>query len=233
MENKTYEIIQIDDASWRIEDDVVRMFLFTGSERALLVDTGFGGSDLKSVIGRLTDLPLTLINTHADEDHTGGNAAFDEAFIHPAEYAYYGEKGETGAKPAAIWEGDVIDLGGGAAFEVILTPGHTPGSVCLLDRSRKLLVGGDTISASPIFLFGDVRSVPAYIVSLEKLLRLRLRDLFDTIYPSHGPFPLDAGIIDDLRDGAVKLLNGELQPHDPPFELPAKMFGTGRASFFY
>ena len=35
-------------------------------------------------------------------------------------------------------------------FEVIATPGHTPGSVCLYERKKKILISGDT-------LFNDVR----------------------------------------------------------------------------
>jgi hypothetical protein len=60
-----------------------------------------------------------------------------------------------------------------------------------------------------------------------------MRDLFDEIYPSHGPFPLKPGILDELRDGAKKMLSGELQAQDPPFEIPASMFVSGRAAFFY
>ncbi|MDR1028204.1 MAG: MBL fold metallo-hydrolase [Clostridiales Family XIII bacterium] len=226
-----YETIQIDANAWRIEDDVVRMFLFTGTERALLVDTGFGNGDPRSAVKQLTDLPIVLVNTHADEDHVGGNAAFETAFMHPAEYAHYAEKNVAGAKPAPLWEGDVVDLGGGIAFEAILVPGHTPGSICLLDRARRILVAGDTVSKTAVFLFGNARNVPAYIESLKKLSRMR--DAFDTIYPSHGRFPLKPDIIEDLRTGAEKLIGGELRAREPPFEIPAKLFVSGRVAFFY
>lgn len=38
-------------------------------------------------------------------------------------------------KDRPLWEGTVIDLGFWK-FEVILTPGHTPGSIMLLDRGK-------------------------------------------------------------------------------------------------
>ena len=50
----------------------VRFFLITGTERALLLYTGFGGPDLPARIAEITDLPLTVVLTHGDGDHTGG-----------------------------------------------------------------------------------------------------------------------------------------------------------------
>jgi glyoxylase-like metal-dependent hydrolase (beta-lactamase superfamily II) len=50
MNNPVYEVIPIDGSSWRIEENGVRSFLFVGTDKALLVDTGFGSGDLKAVI---------------------------------------------------------------------------------------------------------------------------------------------------------------------------------------
>ena len=47
MAEKEYESVKITDGCWRIEDDVVRAFLITGDEKALLIDTGFGNGDIK------------------------------------------------------------------------------------------------------------------------------------------------------------------------------------------
>ena len=41
-----HNIIQIDESNWRIKDGAVHVFLFTGTKRALLIDTGFGPGDL-------------------------------------------------------------------------------------------------------------------------------------------------------------------------------------------
>ncbi len=63
-------------------------------------------------------------------------------------------------KDRLLWEGTVIDLGFWK-FEVILTPGHTPGSIMLLDREKRLLISGDTIQAGDIYMFGPGRNLPA------------------------------------------------------------------------
>ena len=225
------EAVKIDENSYRIEDNGVRCFLFVGSERALLIDTGFGqAGGLKALVETLTDKPLTLVLTHSDPDHIGGLAEFDTAHMHPAEKPHYYRMAGHEAQTIDINGGDVIDLGG-RRFEVILKPGHTPGSIAFLDRENRVIVSGDIVSAGPVFMFGEGRDFKAYMESMEKLIGMK--SLFDDIYPSHGPLPLPTGQIDKMLDAAKKLLAGELSPEEPPFPIPAKMYMHNGAGFFY
>ena len=72
------EKIKINDDTWRFEDDSVRFFLFCGTQKAALIDSGMNVPDARKLAEELTDLPLILINTHADPDHISGNAAFEK-----------------------------------------------------------------------------------------------------------------------------------------------------------
>lgn len=64
--------------------------LITGARRALLIDTGYGFDNLAGYVGGLTDLPLTLVNTHGHLDHAGGNWQFSQAaWLHPYERLVY------------------------------------------------------------------------------------------------------------------------------------------------
>lgn len=54
----------------------VKSFLITGTERALLIDTGTGVGDLGRLVAELTDLPVTVVVSHAHWDHVGGNRHF-------------------------------------------------------------------------------------------------------------------------------------------------------------
>jgi glyoxylase-like metal-dependent hydrolase (beta-lactamase superfamily II) len=226
-----YEAIRISESAYRIENDMVRAFLFTGTEKALLIDTGFGGEgDISQVVSGLTDLPVVLVNTHADDDHTGGNEHFEKAYLHPSEFSYYKKSSAGKAQPIPIWEGDIIDLGD-RSFEVILLPGHTPGSIGLLDRANKILVGGDSVTVSPVFMFGGIRDISAFIASMDKLLALR--DVIGTVYPSHGPFPITPDQIGKLKDCALAILDGKVEGQAPPFEMPALMYEYNGAAFFY
>lgn len=230
MKFDCYEIIPINETSWRIETDIVRAFLFTGTERALLVDTTNYAGGLDEAVRSLTDKPVTLVNTHADADHISANDRFPAAWMHPAEYAYYAQMRRDGyAAPQPLQDGDIIDLGG-RRFEVILVPGHTFGSIALLDREGGILVGGDSISDTPVFIFGEMRNLDAYTVSLNRLASRA--DEFDLIYPSHGSFPLDKGQIARLLSCAEKLRRGELAPQEPPFPMPAKMYCADGAGFY-
>jgi glyoxylase-like metal-dependent hydrolase (beta-lactamase superfamily II) len=57
-------------------------WLVTGRERALLIDSGLGVASIATVVAELTDLPVTLVNTHYHFDHVGGNHEFADIAIH-------------------------------------------------------------------------------------------------------------------------------------------------------
>jgi glyoxylase-like metal-dependent hydrolase (beta-lactamase superfamily II) len=231
VENAGYEVVEIGAGAWRIEDNGVRALLFAGTRRALLIDSGFGNGDIRSVVEKLTPIPVTLVNTHADGDHVGCNARFEEVYMHPSEFSFYFTKAKADSVVKPLWGGDVIDIGD-RLFEVIHIPGHTPGSIALLDRANRILIAGDSVSATPIFIFGEVRSLRALALSLGRLEAIK--DAFDEIYPAHGPFPLKPDVIGRLIAGAGRVLSGETEGKDPPpdFPIPAKIYDAGDGAMF-
>jgi len=235
-----YKVGQIDSASWRIEDNGARIFLFAGTDKALMVDSGYGSGDLKSVVTGLTTLPIMLVNTHGDYDHIGSNAQFDMAFMHPAEFARYRHENtrffpSVGKNPpvSPLWEGDVIDLGG-RSFEVIHIPGHSPGSIALLDVENRILIAGDSVLDDIIAMGDHWRDFDAYIYSMQKLNAMRSR--FDVIYPSHGSFPLSPDVLKGLIDGARRCKNGDVEGEPTDFikgREDLKLYHAGGAKFMF
>lgn len=63
----------------------VSMFLITGEDRAILIDTGVGLKGLKEKVEELTNLPYDVILTHGHGDHGSGAAEFDSVYIFPAD----------------------------------------------------------------------------------------------------------------------------------------------------
>ena len=201
------EIIKIDEKTYRIEDGGVRIFLLMGNVKALLVDTGMNLPNAKEIAESLTDLPVELINTHADRDHISGNAAFDTFRMHPREVANYIAAGGEMKPIYHVRGGDVLDLGG-RELKIFDLPGHTPGSIAILDVASRVLYGGDSIQDGNIFMFGRYRNLEEYIDSMEKLWENR--DQFDVVYPAHSTPCVSKDIIPSLIEGARKVLAGEV-----------------------
>ena len=80
-----YHIEKLNEQTWLIEEysntASAYMYLLTGKERALLIDTGFGTIPLKSICEELTVLPVTVALTHGHVDHIGGTGAFEEVWL--------------------------------------------------------------------------------------------------------------------------------------------------------
>ncbi|MCR5250411.1 MAG: MBL fold metallo-hydrolase [Lachnospiraceae bacterium] len=201
------EVIRINENTWRIEDGMVRFFVLEGSDRALMIDSGMNTPDARSIAEGITDKPLELLNTHADRDHISGNAAFESCYMSPAEEGNFSVKGEAMAiRP--IKDGDVIDLGN-RPLRIIDIPGHTPGSVAILDVNARVLISGDSVQNGTIFMFGPFRDLKTYISSMEKLRTYE--ESFDVIYPSHGSFPVEKELTRKLIEGAKEILAGSAQ----------------------
>lgn len=201
------EWIKINETTYSYEEGGVRFFLLIGTECALLIDSGMQVHGAKELAQELTSLPVKLFNTHADIDHIGSNDEFDTVMMNPAELVNY-RRPHSSQSIEPVCDGDIIDLGG-RRLKAIALPGHTPGSTALLDLSSGMLFSGDPIQDGRIFMFGQMRNLPAYVLSLKRLAQSE--DEITAIYPSHGTCPVDTSLIPKLIDGAERIERGELK----------------------
>ena len=208
-----YNIIKVDEHTWRIEEGYVRIFLLEGKDRAVLIDSGMDLHNAKEIAEGLTDRPVSLINTHADFDHIGSNREFPEFYMHPDEEGNYRDNGGTG-KLIPVVDGDIIDLGE-RKLKIIHIPGHTPGSIGILDIDNRVLISGDPVQTGRVFMFGKYRNMQRYVEGLEHLKKYVSE--FDELWPSHAEIPVKPGLIDDLTDVAKRINSGEKFPYETEF----------------
>lgn len=87
MEPSNTTVKRVSSGVWALEQEIVRCFLIVGQQRALLLDTGAEACDLMGMIREITPLPLVVLNTHGDGDHTANNNQFRDIHAHPDEFA--------------------------------------------------------------------------------------------------------------------------------------------------
>lgn len=209
-----------------LDDGRVRQFLILGDNEALLIDTGFADSHVYDTVKSITRLPLKVIMTHGDRDHSGGLKDFGKCYLHKGDWALISE--DILLEP--LKEGDVFKCGG-YTLEAIEIPGHTYGSTAFADWERKLLLPGDSVQkAGPIYMFGEHRNLDLYIESQKKLLNLQ--DKIDTILPCHHEYPIDSSFIEKNLLDAEALKHGELKGERHPF-MPCCSYKGRWTEFYY
>ncbi len=197
-------------------------FLIEGSERALLIDGLSGGGSLKAFVRELTELPVTLVNTHGHVDHIGADFEYKEVYIAPEDiplmYAHSDMEMRLGfARSGAMFaplpteprlsdvtvpgpvktlpmkDGDIFDLGG-VKLEVIAVPGHTWGTVVFLDRDRRIVYSGDACNRNTLVYGEESASIEEY---KESLLHFKqFQPAFDGLWGGHGGAMEQPEIID-------------------------------------
>lgn len=212
-------IVLIDDAGEST------CYLVKGEKRALLIDTANGRENLREIIGQLTQLPVTVVNTHGHIDHIYGNVYFEEACLHPADFMLHNEhfmlpeaerlkkKGLQPCRLIPLKDDAVFDLGG-ITLEVIPVPGHTAGSVALLCRKHHILFTGDAVNGHLWMQLEESLPLNVLKESLEKLFHACRND-FDHILTGHGKGLEDAATADELLKGVTGLLKGECGKDHP------------------
>lgn len=148
----------------------VWIHVLIGTQKALVVDTGFGIGDLKSIVTDLAgERELIVVNTHNHGDHILGNSQFGKVFCHrldkpmlekkmyPAYWAEFCKVSdhsffrEEDVLPFGKYEiipcedHHTFDLGDGQLIELIWVGGHASGSSVFLDRKHKILFSGDAV----------------------------------------------------------------------------------------
>lgn len=234
MEQPATTLKELSPGVWCIEQEMVRSFLIVGTQRCLLLDTGAAPCDMMALIRTVTDLPVTLVHSHGDGDHTENDSQFSDIYAHPDEFpVIYRFRPELKSTLHPIGGETVFDLGG-RSLQVVEIPGHTPGSICLLDRENRILFSGDSLSYGPVFLFGDHRDIHTFRKTLDMLSEL---DGFDTIYPCHNTCPVSPDVISELKQCVDGALDGSIVP--TPCEMPMpdglnpRVYSYGKCGILY
>ncbi|WP_322181432.1 MBL fold metallo-hydrolase [Neglectibacter caecimuris] len=209
-------------------------YLVEGEKKALLIDGLSGVGSLKSFVRELTDLPVQIVNTHGHVDHCGANFEYGECLIHPADIRLMYDHSDplmrlnfarSGAmfrplpveptledvippravKTFPVFDGNSLDLGG-VTLEVIGVPGHSFGTIVLLDSARRVVYSGDACNANTLLFLEGSASIEEY---RESLLHFKsFQPEFDGMYGGHGPGPVPNTIIDEAIELCEEILKG-------------------------
>jgi glyoxylase-like metal-dependent hydrolase (beta-lactamase superfamily II) len=195
----------------------VSMYLIIGSDRAILLDSGYGTIDLPKIINKLYSGEVIIINTHGHIDHIGGNNYYDsymreidiELYERHSSIEFLNENKLHVFKHTLVNEltEDTIDLGG-RILKIYNTPGHTKGSISILDDTNKIFFVGDTFNFICTFLGCDTStSVDVYRNSLITLRELALENNVKLFYSGHCFKPLKIKALNNYIKCCNKILN--------------------------
>jgi glyoxylase-like metal-dependent hydrolase (beta-lactamase superfamily II) len=137
------------------------LYLLFGQDRALLIDTGAEGGQIRPTVDRLiagwlaqhgrSAIPLVVAHSHSHGDHVAGDAAFRDR----------PDTTVVGLKPADVagffgiddWPNQTarFDLGG-RALSIIPTPGHQAAAIMVYDPKLRILLSGDTLYPGRLYV---------------------------------------------------------------------------------
>jgi len=164
-----------------------------GKNEIGIIDSGASSNYVDHVLKVMQEFELEkeniqkLILTHIHPDHAGGVSGFLKIsdpiiYMHKAEASYLFRQAPP--KLELLEGGEIIEIDK-FSFQVIHTPGHSPGGICLYEADKKLLFSGDTV-----FSFGNIGRTDLHggdqellIASIEKLLELDV----EYLCPGHMP----------------------------------------------
>jgi len=204
------------------------MWHVRGRDADLLFDSGLGAFPLRGAVARLAEREPICVASHSHFDHIGGHHEFACRCVHAAEAGIladprneltladrYANEEMFDALPAGwdtagykiqpapaqrlLADGDVIDLGD-RVFEVIYTPGHSPGGIALWEAATGTLLSGDIVYDGPLITDTYHADLADYDGSMERLAALPACVIHGGHFPSFGRTRLRQ-LIDEYRDG--------------------------------
>lgn len=186
-----------------------------GRDRDMLVDSGMGVVSLTEWVPLVTERDLIAVASHTHFDHIGCHHEFECRAVHAAEADLLADptRQNTLADPYVtdeifdalppepycskcyavkkapatriLADGDIIDLGD-RRFEVIHTPGHSPGGIALYEKATEILFSGDIVYDGPLIEDTYHSDAADYLASMERLLTLPVRLVHGGHFPSFG-----------------------------------------------
>ena len=184
-----------------------------GRDKDMLVDSGMGVVSLREQIPLVSEKNCVAVASHTHFDHIGCHHEFSERLVHRDEAdilavpdnkstladpyvedsiftqlppaPYHSSEYAVKAAPATRYleDGDIIDLGD-RHFEVIHSPGHSPGGIMLFERSTSVLFSGDTMYDGPLIDDAYHSNLECYIDTIKRINDLPVRVVHGGHFPS-------------------------------------------------
>lgn len=140
----TSGVFELDGGRWDVDNNV---WIVGDDAEVIVIDAAHDAKAIANVVG---ERKLTaIVCTHAHNDHV--NAAPELAAatgapirLHPADRVVWDLTHPDRAPDADLADGEVLTIAG-TALQVIHTPGHAPGAVCLYAAELGVLFTGDTL----------------------------------------------------------------------------------------
>ena len=218
-----------------VNDNLVRIkcpgyvfaYLAIGTMKAALIDTGYGYGSIKEYVRTITDLPLTVILTHAHFDHSGGVMEFDNIFVAPEDLDvlkrditierraslicdYYGYPKEGLFPPKEVTSVSLLDGMefplGGLTVKALKMGGHTKGSMCILFKEMRTVLFGDACNSYCMMIFEESSTVEEYQKALIDFKKYE-KD-YDTVLYSHPGNFGGKEILDEMIEVCEGVLDG-------------------------
>ena len=186
-----------------------------GRDRDMLVDSGMGVVSLREHVPLVTEKACLAVASHTHFDHIGCHHEFTDRIVHRAEAdllakptrentladPYVNDDIFTGLPPEPyvsaeysvrsapatrlVDDGDILDLGD-RVFEVVHTPGHSPGGIALWEAATGILFSGDIVYDGPLIEDTYHADAADYYRSMKRLLDYPVRLVHGGHFPSYG-----------------------------------------------
>ncbi|QAT39652.1 MBL fold metallo-hydrolase [Clostridium sp. JN-9] len=215
-------------------------YLLLGTKYALLIDTGLGIGNIKKEVNKLTNLPVKVVTTHVHWDHIGGHKFFNNIYVHENDAQWLRNglpipisvirkniiKEPFTKKPPEefdinkyftfisgainiLKDRDIINIGA-RELDVIHTPGHSPGHICLFEEKTGYLFTGDLIYLGTLYAFYPSTNPKDYKNSIDKISKLKG---VIKILPGHNDLEIPKDIIQRVKHAFQHLEDIKLLSH--------------------
>jgi hydroxyacylglutathione hydrolase len=157
------------------------------SREAVLIDPGVEDPRIGDLVRAQNLTVKAILNTHGHEDHVSADAAYAGLFRAPILIAAQDARRLPAAPAGTVFDGEILRYDG-FTIKVLLTPGHTPGSVCFL--AGDFLISGDTLFKNGIGLVAS--GSPAKTAKIQEAMVRSIKDKVLTLpdatrlCPGHG-----------------------------------------------